>query len=114
MSRADEIRKRAARFTSAAARTSPPTDEQPAETRPRHQATTRRRRPPRTEPVRSTVDLDPALHHELSEWAEEAAWELGRKRITRQAILAKLAARLIADEALTQQIKDDLASDRDD
>lgn len=114
MSRADEIRARSQRFT-AAATTEPTTTTALTEVpRPDDDPTARPlRRPPRTEPVRSTVDLPPAHHRKLNEWADETAWQLGRKRITRQAVLSALVARLLTDETLARKITADLAATDD-
>lgn len=71
------------------------------------------RRGVRTRPFRSTVDLSPAQHHALTEWAEDTRWSSpgDQRRITRQAVLAALVAELLVDETLSRKIRRRLADD---
>jgi len=64
---------------------------------------------PRQKPVRRTVDLSPHHHAELDAWCAETARELGKARITGQAVLSTLVKRLLTDETLARKIRQDLA-----
>lgn len=63
----------------------------------------------RTDPVRSTVDLPPAHHAKLAEWADELSVQLGRppgrRGVTRQAVLAALVAELLVDETIAGRVR---------
>lgn len=63
----------------------------------------------RTDPVRSTVDLAPAHHAKLAEWADEVSVQLGlppgRRGVTRQAVLAALVAELLVDETIAGRVR---------
>lgn len=63
----------------------------------------------RTDPVRSTVDLPPAHHARLAEWADELSVQLGRppgrRGVTRQAVLAALVAELLVDETIAARVR---------
>lgn len=100
MSRADEIRARVQRSKAAL---QDQTEESP---RP---ATGHR---VRTKMVRRTVDLDPSRHADLDAWCAETARQLGAARITGQAVLRALVARLLTDETLARKIRQDLARDQ--
>jgi hypothetical protein len=117
MSRAEEIRAKAARFTRAAAVEQQPAAK-PALIEDQDEAEVKepapRRRPPRTDPVRSTVDLPPAHHRKLNEWCDELAWQLGQKRITRQTVLAGLVELLLTDETTARRLQAQLAANLPD
>lgn len=98
MSRADELRERAAKI----AQRHSATDTEATTPTPRGAA------PPLHRPVRRTVDLSPARHDKLDEWQRETARELGRARITGQDVLNALVARLLTDETLARKIRADL------
>ena len=59
-------------------------------------------------PVRSTLDLSPAMHRDLQGWLGESAVRLGRARVTKQDVLEALVRRLLQDETLTKLILADL------
>jgi hypothetical protein len=59
-------------------------------------------------PVRSTLDLPPAVHRDLQAWLGESAVRLGRARVTKQDVLEALVKRLLVDETLTKLILTDL------
>lgn len=59
-------------------------------------------------PVRSTLDLPPAVHRDLQAWLGESAVRLGRARVTKQDVLEALVRRLLHDETLTKLILADL------
>lgn len=61
-----------------------------------------------TKPVRSTLDLPPAVHRDLQAWLGESAVRLGRARVTKQDVLEALVRRLLQDETLTKLILTDL------
>ncbi|MGH3915859.1 MAG: hypothetical protein ACRDTC_20990 [Pseudonocardiaceae bacterium] len=61
----------------------------------------------RTKPVRRSVDLSPGYHARLTEWCAETAEEIGA-RVTGQAVIRALVARLLMDERLAQRIRADL------
>lgn len=65
--------------------------------------------PPRTKPVRRSVDLSPAHHDRLTQWCAEAADMIGTARVTGQDVIRALVARLLMDEALAQRIRADLS-----
>lgn len=69
------------------------------------------KRPPRTEPVRSTVDLAPGRHHWLDEWQADTAWQLGTKvrHVSRQAVLDELVAELQSSATLQRILAERLA-----
>ena len=63
-------------------------------------------RPPlRTRPVRTTVDLDPTLHHQLRTWCLNS----GVIGATQAGVLRALAVRLMTDSQLSEAIAADLA-----
>lgn len=61
-----------------------------------------------SKPVRSTLDLPPAVHRDLQAWLGESAVRLGRARVTKQDVLEALVKRLLSDETLTKLILADL------
>lgn len=65
----------------------------------------------RTKPVRRSVDLSPAIHAQLTEWCAETAAQIGTTRVTGQAVLRALVARLLVDEGLSRRIRADLSID---
>lgn len=95
MSRADEIRAKAAR-QKAREQISP--TERPAPAAPAVRA----------KPIRSTVDLPSGRHFSLKEWCTETATELGHARVTTQDVVNALVHRLLTDETLARKIRQDL------
>lgn len=61
-----------------------------------------------SKPVRSTLDLPPAVHRDLQAWLGEAAIRLGKARVTKQDVLEALVRRLLLDETLVKLILADL------
>lgn len=98
MSKADEMR--------AAAHKRRERRAQPVTERPRPTAA-----PVRVKPVRRTVDLDPQAHRDLARWCDDAALDLGATRVTGQDVLATLVARLLRDDQLAQDVRDDIAAE---
>jgi hypothetical protein len=96
MSRADEIRAKAARV---AARQVPTAEPTPVTVSP-----------PLARSVRSTLDLNPTMHRDLQVWITESSTVLGRARLTKQDVLTALVARLLADKAFAASIINDLRS----
>lgn len=94
MSRAEEIRAKAARLRER--RAAP--EEQPPATTPRVRA----------KAIRKTVDLPPQRYSDLTKWCAETAVELGVSRITGQDVLNALVAQLLTDETLAGRIRDKL------
>lgn len=112
---ADKIRERAARIASrqaAATEESLATPEPTAPSSPPPPSTEGIVFPPRSRPVRRTVDLGPAEHDRLDVWQRETARQLGRARITGQDVLRALVVRLITDEELSRKIRTDLQAQR--
>lgn len=95
MSRAEELRAKAQR--TANRRAAP--DEQPRSVVPQVKA----------KPIRKTVDLPPQRYSALTSWCAEAAGELGVTRVTGQAVINALIARLLTDETLAAKLRSDLA-----
>lgn len=62
----------------------------------------------RTKPVRRSVDLSPSYHARLTDWCAETADEIGA-RVTGQAVIRALVARLLMDERLARRIRADLS-----
>lgn len=96
MSKADEMR--------AAAQKRRDRRAQPVTERPRPAAA-----PVQVKKVRRTVDLDPQPHRDLGRWCDDAALTLGATRITGQDVLATLVDRLLRDDQLAQDVRDDIA-----
>ena len=63
---------------------------------------------PLAKPVRSTLDLPPAVHRDFQAWLNEAAVRMGRSRLTKQEVLEALVRRLLHDEPLVKLILADL------
>lgn len=63
----------------------------------------------RTKPVRRSVDLSPSYHARLTDWCAETADEIGTARVTGQAVIRALVARLLMDERLARRIRADLS-----
>lgn len=63
---------------------------------------------PLAKPVRSTLDLPPAVHRDLHVWLGEGAVRLGRARLTKQDVLEALVKRLLRDETLAKLVLSDL------
>jgi hypothetical protein len=103
VSRADELREKAARLkgktagTEASAATDHPVLAVPAV---------------RAKPVRNTVDLSPHQHASLKAWCGETAVSIGSSRVTGQDVLRALVARLLTDETLVRKIREDLRTDQ--
>lgn len=98
MSRADEIRAKAARQK---AREQAAADEFSAPAPPAAPTV-------RAKPIRSTVDLPSGRHSSLKTWCTETATELGRARVTTQDVVNALVHRLLTDETLARKIRQDL------
>lgn len=62
----------------------------------------------RTKPVRRSVDLSPGYHARLTDWCTKTAEEIGG-RVTGQAVIRALVARLLMDEQLARRIRADLS-----
>lgn len=97
MSRADDLKAKAQRTV---ARRAAPED-QPATVTPKVKAT----------PIRKTVDLPPQRYTGLTAWCSETAAELGVTRVTGQAVMVALVARLLDDAELGQAVREDLAAE---
>lgn len=67
-----------------------------------------RARPPRTRPVRLTLDVSPAEHAALRRLCGELAIELGVAQVSGQAVLRSLIRRVLVDEAARAQLERDL------
>ncbi|MFI6069947.1 hypothetical protein ACIA47_32450 [Micromonospora sp. NPDC051227] len=107
MSKADELRAKAARVAARTAPTKLPaqsavTPSAPAETYIPTVAA------PLAKPVRSTVDLAPDQHRRLQAWINDAAVTLGRARLSKQEVMTALVRRLLADDQLAAAIQQDL------
>ena len=59
-------------------------------------------------PVRITYDAPPTRYRAFDEWRRDAAFALGRPRVTLQEALDALVSRLVTDEALSRRITEDL------
>lgn len=101
MSKADEIRAKAARLAERKPAADTVTDQE------RHLA---QAAPVRAKNVRRTVDLSPDQHAKLNAWCGETAEMIGSARVTGQDVLRTLVARLLTDETLARKIRDDLRS----
>jgi hypothetical protein len=80
-------------------------DEPTKEDRDRHLAAVAN---PNVKPVRSTVDLSPVRHRQLKAWCGETAEMIGKSRVTTQDVFRAFVDRLITDESLARNIRDDL------
>lgn len=100
MTRAEELRKKAAQHAARQKAAAAPAGdvESPRTTVPT----------PLARPIRSTIDLPPARHRALNEWMNEQAVVLGRGRLTKQEVIAALVGRLLTDETLSRLITADL------
>ncbi|THJ74767.1 MULTISPECIES: hypothetical protein [Frankia] len=111
-SRREDLAARAAAVTTHA-NPDPPADESDGEPAP---ATPRRARggapPPRTRPVRITVDLAPVDHRALKRWADDAADEVGTAGVALADVVRVLLDRLHADPALRQAVIEGLRERR--
>lgn len=63
---------------------------------------------PRQKGVRRTVDLSPNDHARLNTWQGQAAQQLGRARVSGQDVLEALVKRLLTDESLARQIRQEI------
>jgi hypothetical protein len=61
-----------------------------------------------TKPVRHTVDLSPQQHRQLERWRMDAAEVSGLSRVTSQAVLQTLVERLLSDDALAGEIREEI------
>lgn len=102
MSKADEIKAGAKKVSQARQQQAA---EQPAKRKPAGQNV-------RTKLVRRTVDLPPVRHAELDQWCSETARQLGQARVTGQAVISTLVARLLTDETLARKIRQDLSANQ--
>ncbi|WP_433308058.1 hypothetical protein ACQP2F_46440 (plasmid) [Actinoplanes sp. CA-030573] len=101
--RAEELREKAARLQRQQAAAH---DQTAAGTHPGHDQAAAE--PVLAKPVRSTLDLPPAVHRDLQRWLGESAVRLGKARLTKQDVLEALVKRLLVDETLTKLILADL------
>lgn len=108
MSRADELKAKAARIKDRQAETSK--DTVTAEDRERHLAPVAA---PKATPIRSTVDLSPVRHQQLKSWCGETAVMIGKTRVTTQDVLRAFVARLVTDETLAEKIREDLRAGKE-
>src|SRR6185369_17811566 len=69
--------------------------------------TAARAQPPRTTPVRLTLDVSPAMHAALRRLCGELAVELGVAQVSGQAVLRSLIRRLLVDEEARAQLERD-------
>ncbi len=113
MSRADDIKAKAARIAEARragegqeVRRSVPQEEHPADPEERPA------RSVRTRPVRLSVDIAPRDHVELVRLTVAAAEELGVARVHGQEVVRAVLRRLLADPALQRQVLDDVRAER--
>ena len=95
MSRRDQAKDLAARFSSAREQESAKSE-------------TPKKTTARTKRVRRTVDLPVARHHALREWCANTAIQLGVAQVTGQDVMNALVARLLRDETLARKIRQDL------
>lgn len=65
----------------------------------------------RAKPVRKTVDLPPARYRALTDWCTETATSIGVTRVTGQAVINALVARLLTDETLARRLRADLTDE---
>ena len=96
-SRADQMREKALRLAERQAAAVPAKSAATAE-------------PVLSKPVRSTLDLPPAVHRDFQAWLHVSAVTMGRARLTKQQILEALVRRLLQDETLASNILDDIRS----
>jgi hypothetical protein len=61
--------------------------------------------------VRKTVDLPPVRYTALTQWCNETATTIGVTRVTGQAVINALIARLLTDETMAHRIRADLADE---
>ena len=104
MSRADELRARAARVTEHAAR-SPEMEQQGTAqqgTAPTAQPSVR---VPRVAPVRITVDLDPTRHRRLKRWCGDTAELIQRPAVAGADVVRALLDELDEDADLATRIR---------
>ena len=59
--------------------------------------------------MRRTVDLSAARHAALTRWCQITAVQLGTARVTGQDVLSALVRRLLTDDTLAREIREDLA-----
>lgn len=68
-------------------------------------------RPPRTDPVRLTVDITPARHRWLLEWEADVAWRAGTKsrdvsnQLVLEALLGELHESVRLQEAIERRVR---------
>lgn len=62
----------------------------------------------RVKPVRKSIDLPGKDAAALSAWEAETARELGRARVTSAEVVRVLVSRLLTDEQLARQVRQDL------
>lgn len=103
MSKADELRARAAR--AGQRKPSPPTDSTPdGETADVPSAPSGPRSVVRSTPVRITADLPPQDYRALVDFAGQLASQLGRARVPHVAIVRSLVVMLAQDEELQARV----------
>lgn len=62
----------------------------------------------RAKPVRVTLDLSAHRHAALKKWSAETAEMLGSARITSREVITALLSRLMTDERLAREIREEL------
>lgn len=125
MSKADQLRARAARAANRRPDPEPEYSHHPDQTSllddgepapaPAHAAPApARRRPstaPRTKPVRITVDLSPLAYRDLNRWCRQAAEDLDVAKVNTAAVVRTLLGMLDDDQALAGRVRDRIAAD---
>jgi hypothetical protein len=118
---ADRIRANAERAQNAVKKAPEPVVQEPSElkqpvapTEPQSRPRVREQNtvPPLQRSVRKNVDLSPDQNDRLGDWQRAAARDLGVARVTAQEILVVLVERLLADPALSDQVKREVLSRR--
>lgn len=118
---ADRIRANAERAQNAVKKAPEPVAQEPSElkqpvapTEPQSRPRVREQNtvPPLQRSVRKNVDLSPDQNDRLGDWQRAAARDLGVARVTAQEILVVLVERLLADPALSSQVKREVLSRR--
>lgn len=62
-------------------------------------------RPPRTKPIRITLDLDPTLYHQLNVWRNRAAADMGLTRVTLAQVLRILGELLLEESDIAEKVQ---------
>lgn len=62
-------------------------------------------------PVRTTLDLAPAIYRELEDWTTAAARQIGTHRLNRSDVQRVMIRRLLDDEAFSAEVVEALRAD---